>query len=241
MISVIRQGNIDEFQAIRMKSKITDINKPIPKQLWNPLMYACHERNAPLVQHFLCELNANPNQYSTDSPLILACQGILVYDQPATEFIQTEEKVLAIVHALIDHGAIINMSNGYGETALMFAAQNGYTNVVKLFLNNNVSIEACDNKKRTAIFYAVEGNKCEVVKQLIEAGAMVDVQDRFQDTPKLIARACGYVDIEDLFGIDDNKLTVPAEYRSYNSYEDLIPTAFSRNATYVVFFSMIIT
>lgn len=232
MISVIRRGNIDEFESIRMKSKISDINKPIPKQLWNPLMYACHERNVPLVQYFLSELNADPNQYSTDSPLILACQGTMIYDQVATEIARAEENVLAIVHALIDHGAIINISNGYGETALMFAAQNGYTNVVQFLLNNNVSIEACDNKKRTAIYYAVEWNKCEVVKQLIEAGAMVDLQDRFNDTPKTVAQSYGYADIEDLFKTDDDKLTVPVEYRSYNSYEDLIPTAFSHQTTY---------
>lgn len=226
MLSIIEHGNRAEFEVLRTKYGITDINKPVPKQMWNPLMYACRDRNVDLVDYLLNALHADPNGCSNETPLILVCQGILAHDQYGEYSADTEEKVLAIAGALIGRGAIINMSNGYGETAFMFAANNGFAKVLDMLLQNNVSIEACDNNKRTAIFYAVEANRCDIVKQLIDAGAMIDVTDRFQDTPARIAASLCFEDIESLLTNDEIILSVPVDYSSYNTYQDLIPTAF---------------
>lgn len=232
MVAIIKHGTLVEFKEIWLKCGLTDVNKPIPRQAWSALMYASHERNVELVKYLLTDLRADPNGYTNDTPLILVCQGGNSYVIDAEHSMQTEEKVLAIIHELIDHNAIINVSNGQGETAFMFAAQNGFAKVIELLLNNNVSIEACDNGKRTAIFYAIEANRPDIVKQLIDAGALIDVMDRYQDTPKLIAQSYGYDDIEQLLGTDDVTLHVPGDYWSYSTYEDLIPTAFPERNKY---------
>lgn len=232
MLEIIQHGTLNEFKEIWLECGFTDIDRPIPNQSWSPLMYASHNRNVELVEYILNDLKADPNGYSNDTPIILACQGGNSYFIETEHSMHIEEKVLAIVCALIDRNAIINVSNGQGETALMFAAQNGYAKIIELLLNNNVSIEACDNRKRTAIFYAVEANQLDIVKQLIDAGALIDVMDQFQDTPKLIAQSYGYEEIEQLFTVDDNSLHVPSDYWSYTTYQDLVPTAFPENNKY---------
>lgn len=198
-------------------------------------MLACQERKTDVVKFILHEMNGDPNGHVDKwTPLMVACSGPkdLNYDIEFSSTIDTE--VLKIVEMLLDRGAFINIHNLLGETAFMFAAENGLISVVKLLIENSASIEGVDNEGRTALLYAVKGNQFEVTKMLIEAGAIIDVEDRYNNTPKSLAQFNGYEDIERLFPIDEVVVTVPSEYTNYVSYKDYVPTAFPQPDRYYI-------
>lgn len=101
-----------------------------------------------------------------------------------------------------------------------------YVSVIQLLLNNKATLEASDNDEKTALFYAVNGNHFEATKTLIEAGAMVDVEDRFHNKPKSLALENGFDNIVDLFPPDAEIKYVNSSFNTYQTYKDLIPTAF---------------
>ena len=81
----------------------------------------------------------------------------------------------------------LDYQNGHdGRTALMIAAENGYTDIVKLLLKHgaNVNVQnnhggikrAIINYGRTALIIAVENDHTEIVKLLLEHGANVNEQ-----------------------------------------------------------------
>src|SRR5262245_8505071 len=63
-----------------------------------------------------------------------------------------------------------------GKIGLMFAAENGRAHAVNLLLNRNSDIDAVDQKKMTALLYAVDAGQDKVVSLLIEKGARKDVE-----------------------------------------------------------------
>lgn len=192
-----------------------------------PLLLACQERKVEIVKYLLNTLNADANGHvNMSTPLMIACLGSR-YELHDFEYSsRLEASVLEIVEMLLAHGAIVNVHNLKGETAFMFAAENGFVSVIKLLIENNVSIEANDNEGKTAIFYAVTGNQYDATKALIEAGAIVNIEDRYKNSPKSLARQNGYEDIEQLFPEDDEFIAVPFDYLFYSTYKDYIPSVY---------------
>lgn len=226
LIDSVRHKSVNEFSEFWLKNSELDINRSLQDN-FTLLMYACQERKIDFVNYLLDELNADANVCCNGwTALMLACYGTYDYGFSSEYSSQSDETVLQIVKKLIECNAIINVSNFNGKTAFMFAAANGLINVVRFLLENNVSLEACDNEKKTAIFYAVEENQYDVTKVLIDAGAIIDCHDYQYSTPKMIAQHRGYEDIEKLFPVDEETEFVPTEYQSYNTYMELIPTAF---------------
>ena len=77
-----------------------------------------------------------------------------------------------IVDALLSSGASAATQGYAGWTALHFAAQNGHSEIVKLFIQKtaaDLNIKAFDGK--TPLHLAIESNHIKVVSQLLEAGA----------------------------------------------------------------------
>ncbi len=95
-------------------------------------------------------------------------------------------------------------------TVLMAAAINGNTDLVKSCLTSGADVNALDEKKRTAIMYAIQGNRritrerdgeseekngrteeqgrsVEIVKALLEKGAKVNTADEGKATPLMYA------------------------------------------------------
>ena len=92
---------------------------------------------------------------------------------------------------LLTRGADVNgRAEDSGETVLMLAARGDrsvkqpgqlvadHAAVLKLLLENGASINARDNAGRTALMYAAEHGRDELVQVLLEAGADATAQDR---------------------------------------------------------------
>ncbi|XP_031636150.1 uncharacterized protein LOC116349821 [Contarinia nasturtii] len=228
--TAIRYGRLNEFRSIWMEHRNRlDINQPLlDGSNYTPLMLACQERQLEIIKYFLFELKAETNANSNDmTALILACSGSPnLYADNSDVFPEEEENVRKICEWLIEHNAMVDKANLRRETPLMHAAQNGYTSVIELLLNNRATLEACDNEEKTSLFYAVNNDRYEATKTLIEAGALTDMRDIFGNTPKALAEARNIPRIIALFPPDPIVDYVPNTVYSYNTYMDHIPDAF---------------
>lgn len=240
MAKSIRSDDISGLCNLINLNRNIKINDPLPDFKWTPLLIACQERKVNIVRYLLFELNADPNVHiDMMTPLIVVCNGYknLHYD---SEFDSSDEsEVLQIAEMLLSRNAVINMHNVMGETALMFAAENGYASVIKLLIEKNVSIEAMDNDGKTALMYAVKGNQYEATKTLIEAGSLTDIEDRYNNTPKRLAQENCIEDIKNLFPPNEQIVAVPNDYAFYSTYKDYLPTAYPREDRFVLIYSII--
>lgn len=205
-----------------------DVNQPIFGTEYTPLMKACEGRQCEIIKYLLFELKADPNANSNDmTALILACCGTVNYSNCIGVPDKEEEiTVRQICEWLIECDATVDKANLKRETALMYAAKNGYVSVIELLLNNRATLEACDNEERTALFYAVINDCYDATKSLIDAGALTDTKDIFHNTPKLLAEERHNSEIIELFPPDPIVEYVPNTFNSYQTYMDHIPTAF---------------
>ena len=78
------------------------------------------------------------------------------------------------------------------DSALMYAATQGATNIVRMLLDHNANINSVDGKGDTPLMNAVTNNKIPVVKILLENGAHVMNQDKDGDTALMLAASLRY-------------------------------------------------
>ena len=57
---------------------------------------------------------------------------------------------------LIENNAVIQHKNKFGETALMFAAAHNAVYVMSLLMENDVNVNATDNKQCAALFHTAD-------------------------------------------------------------------------------------
>lgn len=125
-----------------------------------------------------------------------------------------------IAEFLLDHGASYSLKNDHGQALLkvarkklvgntslliesridgwndlMLAAATNQQSRLKALLLEKSDTEYRSHYERTALTIAVNQGQLDSVKILLEAGAMVNVQDRFGWTPLMYASHLGYVDI----------------------------------------------
>ena len=74
-----------------------------------------------------------------------------------------------IVQKLIHKGADIEIKDKEnGSTPLLWAFQNGHTNVVKILLQNNANAFATSYSGKTALHFAVQSGEVELVELLVK-------------------------------------------------------------------------
>jgi ankyrin repeat protein len=106
------------------------------------------------------------------------------------------------------------------EQSLIAGAAKGDRAAVERLVREGVSLDARDNRGRNALLAATHGNRVEVARVLIAAGADVNAKDDIEDSAFLYAGAEGRNEIL--------KLTLPtADLKSTNRYGGtaLIPAA----------------
>jgi ankyrin repeat protein len=106
------------------------------------------------------------------------------------------------------------------EQSLIAGAAKGDRAAVERLVREGVSLDARDNRGRNALLAATHGNRVEVARVLIVAGADVNAKDDIEDSAFLYAGAEGRNEIL--------KLTLPtADLKSTNRYGGtaLIPAA----------------
>merc|ERR1712029_341812 len=91
-----------------------------------------------------------------------------------------ENGELQTVKELLNRGANIEAQDGYGRTALHWAAWENHLDIVKELLERGANIEAQGgnyDSGRTALHLAAWGTHPDIVKELLNRGANIEAQD----------------------------------------------------------------
>ena len=88
----------------------------------------------------------------------------------------------------IENGGDVNKTSRSGYSALHFAVNSGYVEVVRVLVANKVEVNAAANKYgKTGLHYTARHGRKEIAKLLLENGANVNALDRSGRTPVDIA------------------------------------------------------
>lgn len=99
------------------------------------------------------------------------------------------------VKAEIDSGKDVNSKDIAGQTALMYASEQGRLEVVKYLVENGADVNAQSggHGRGTALIYASAANRITVMEYLLEHGADINATTPFNETALFWATAKGHV------------------------------------------------
>lgn len=153
------------------------------------LFYACYFGSAGKldVVKWLLAKGANPNAPSKD--MLTPLHGA------AGANIENEE----VVRLLLDHkdrdgnpnGVHVNAINAFGHSPLHSACSEGHVATATLLINRGANVRIVTTEKATPLHLAARGDKNEMVKLLLDAGAPLDPLDLSGRTPLCNAIYCG--------------------------------------------------
>ena len=123
----------------------------------NTALHVAVEKNHADVVRVLIDAGADIEKpYEGGSPLLFACMG----------------GCLDVVKMLVQSGAKLHVTDHYGRTCLITAAEGGHTEIVRYLVGlEQVDVDQADGNHNTALHVAVEKNHADVVQVLIDAGA----------------------------------------------------------------------
>ena len=100
----------------------------------------------------------------------------------------------AIVQALLQASANVNLLCNGGRSALMWAARNGHTSVVLALLQASANVHMRSNCQAgfTALMYAARNGHTAIVRMLLQASAYVDAQSILGHTALMCAAWYGH-------------------------------------------------
>jgi len=180
-----------EFIALDLNTKGTRewlrermaVDSTIRQALEGLLFVACYLRS-PIAVDLASKLFAvgiSPNftniisrEFSGATPLITA----------------VSRQDIALVQLFLDKGANIEGRSSYdGFTALMEAARDGSTDILRLLIKYKADVNATDYKGTTALIWAAKRGCLEAVKELVKAGANVKAQNEYGETALSTAKS----------------------------------------------------
>lgn len=221
----IRDGNLRAFKEQLKEVKWFRVNEPVTPNNWTPLQLASSSLHVDIVEYLLVERCAKATVFN-EGRTALHC--VCAVDNTSEDI---EPRVFKIVKLLVNARADINRPALCNETAFMLAIRNGYETVVDFLLSTKmVALEIADSSQNTSIFYAVEYNRPNVVRKLIDLGVFVDVTNHDGFTPHELAVAKGFTEIEAIIPYVEIRM-VPSSYRSISCYKDFIPMAYPDRGT----------
>lgn len=139
------------------------------KNGYTALMYAAKTDN-PQVMNKLILANADLNlqtRYEKETALIIATIG----------------KNLEAANILLDNGANVNIKDTSGRTALIWAADMNFNDIIIPLLQHSANIDEKDNEDGfTALMWAAFKGYSGIVKTLLEQGANVNEKDNNDKT-----------------------------------------------------------
>ena len=153
-------------------------------QQWTALHIAAHFGHSSIVGELIKapHLNLNVRNENGNTPLNLA-----VYNGRA-----------ASARLLIDAGADINIPDKYQQTALHMAACNGYNDIVDALIKRpDMNLNVRNENGDTPLNVAADNGRAASARLLIDAGADINIPDKYQQTALHMAACNGYNDIVD--------------------------------------------
>jgi TonB family protein len=134
-----------------------------------------------------------------------------------------------IVELLIARGAKIEVTDKFGNTALMLASRSGYIDIVEFLIEKGAKVNTKSLIGHTALLYALEFGQPEIAEMLIDAGADVKSVDIYNNSTLILAASRGYSDIVASLvgkGVDINLKTKKDETAAVlaqkNEYDDIV-------------------
>ena len=97
------------------------------------------------------------------------------------------------VRNALTRGARPNDSDVEHRTPLMYAAQDGDTEIIALLLEHKAAVRMRDNIGATAVAYAAQGGHVDAAEMLLAAGADIDAPDKQGFTPLMRAVRQGHI------------------------------------------------
>jgi ankyrin repeat protein len=219
LVKLIQSGFTEDFKKELENNQFRyDVNDQI-KYDWNLLFHACFEAKKEIVEYLVEEKAAKVNiQINSNTPLMIACSSTADPD-----------RVFEVVDYLIKKESILNVSNTYGMTPLMFAAQKGHLKVVQLFIKMGVSLEAIENYGSDALLLAIENKHTEIAKLLIKAGSNLNIINKRGYNAKKLAEVNENFELLELFPKEVVVYEVPQQYLNYQSIFDMVPSLSTNN------------
>ena len=98
----------------------------------------------------------------------------------------------------ISLGADVNLKNNEWDTALMYTAYWGRTDIARLLIEHGADVNAVDKYGNTALMWACEYGHIEIVQLLLEYGVDVNGQDKYGNTALINACRWGHTEIAKL-------------------------------------------
>ncbi len=143
--------------------------------------------------------NASQIDYQSTSNIVVSVnQPVAINPQ---DFIAAAKNGdLVLIQEFLEDGSVDpNYQDENKKTALMYAAQEGWIDVVKILIENKADLDIYDNTKKNALMYAAGHGHKEIIDILLESGANLDAQERFGWTAFMMAIKAGYIKIVNLF------------------------------------------
>ena len=141
---------------------------PFGSKHWTPLSLAtrleCHDLMQQLLQR-----GANMNRVDESGETVLM-------DSASRNL---NESVRILLNAGVEIEA---RAKATGNSALLFAAIEGHTNIVQMLLDRNANIDARNNNGESALMLAAARGRPDVVRLLLQRGADISVKDKFENT-----------------------------------------------------------
>ena len=100
--------------------------------------------------------------------------------------------MLKLSGVCVERGADINALDKHKNTALMYAAKKGFSEVVQILVERGADLNSINNCKSTALIYAALCGHSEVVQILLERGAYLNAVDNTKSTALIYASQHGH-------------------------------------------------
>ena len=116
-------------------------------------------------------------------------------DTAKTPFGQKAKAILVELTQLAAFMSNVNVKDKDGRTPLIWAVEEGHTEVAKELIGAKADVNVKDERSRAPLMLAVEKGHAEVAKELIDAKADVHFKGMCDDTPLILAVKEGHAEV----------------------------------------------
>jgi ankyrin repeat protein len=195
LMLAIQHGNLEIIEDLIEKRPMM-VNSLSDKNV-SPLMIACELGIINLIKKLIAKggnVNAVDKQGNTPLKLAISHGHIHTLEtliMAKADIQQTNGKNTCLIHAvcanslpaielLIKNGAKVNQTNHVGTTALMAAAQRGFTKVIELLINSDADASIINNYGLTALILASQNGHSEALKALLTQPLLFSIKKGYK-------------------------------------------------------------